>query len=209
MGKGIAVLAVAGVLMGAGAVALVMARAPRATETPSPTTVDPRASAPVIRSIPAVPSESTPTSPSPNWSGGVERVGRRTHIVFFELAAENEISMWTRRVRPVLSVRCVGGSTEVYVLTEAAASLEENRETHTVSLAFDADEPLKEAWFPSDDYQALFSPDAVTLARRIAAARTLRFGFTPYNAAPAVARFNVRGFDAHIGEIAKSCRWKS
>jgi hypothetical protein len=129
-------------------------------------------------------------------------------VIFFELVADNEISMWTRRVRPVLSVRCVGGSTEAYVLTEAAAAMEENRGTHTVSLAFDGGAPQKQAWFPSDDYQALFSPDAVALAREIAGARTLRFGFTPYNGAPAVAQFDVRGFDAHIGELAKHCRWK-
>jgi hypothetical protein len=138
----------------------------------------------------------------------VERFGRRARVTYFELSAENEVAVWSRRVRPVLSVRCVEGSTEAYVLTESAAAMEENKGSHTVSLAFDAGAQQKEAWFPSDDYQALFSPDAVTLARQIAGARTLRFGFTPYGAAYAVAEFDVRGFDSLIHDIARSCRWK-
>jgi hypothetical protein len=208
-GKGTALLALAlaGILVGAGAIALVMARTPRANAAVATATVPPPATAPVPRGAPGSPRELP--ARSPKWSGGVEHVGRRTRVVFFELAAENEITMWTRRVRPVLSVRCVGESTEAYVLTEAAAAIEGNGETNTVSLAFDDAAPQKQTWFPSDDYQALFSPDAIALSRQIAGARTLRFGFTPYNAAPAVAQFDLRGFDAHIGEIAKSCRWKS
>jgi hypothetical protein len=40
---------------------------------------------------------------------------------------------------------------------------------------------------------------------QIAASRTLRVGFTPYNAAPVAIEFDVRGFDDLIGIVAKTC----
>lgn len=217
-GAAIAVMAIAGILMGAGAVAFVMARTPRTPEFAA-TAASPSAaptSTPTTAADPAV--SGTTTSPRrvasaastrPKWTGGVERAGRRAHNLYYELQAENEIAVLSKRVRPVLSVRCVAGTTEAYVLTETAAVIEGDKGSHTVSVALDDGAPQKEAWYASDDYQALFSPDAVSLARRLAGARTLRFGFTPYAGKAEVVEFDVHGFDSLVGNIARSCRWKS
>jgi hypothetical protein len=140
--------------------------------------------------------------------GGVINAGTKYREVQYELAAENEISTWARRVRPVLTVRCANGAGEVFVLTESAAAMEGDDGRHTVSVAFDGTPGHSEQWIASDDYAGLFAPDAVDAARRIARARTLRFGFTPYNGSPTVADFDVRGFDAVLDGLARSCRWK-
>ena len=39
-------------------------------------------------------------------------------------------------------------------------------------------------------------------------AQTLRFGYTPHNAEPVEARFEVRGLAELIGPVAKDCGWK-
>jgi hypothetical protein len=36
----------------------------------------------------------------------------------------------------------------------------------------------------------------------------MRFGFTPYNATPVTADFNVQGFDRLAGLVASTCGWR-
>lgn len=209
VGGAIAFAAAAAILIGAVAVAFVVARSPR--EPAASTAAGASAKTAASRSAAATPSAvdaAPPRVTGPKWTGGVERSGRKTHSIYYELEAENEVSMFTRTVRPVLSVRCVSGRTEAYVLTESAAVIEAEKGTHTVTIAFDGGSAETQKWFASDDYQALFSPEAAAFAKRIARAQRLRFGFMPYNGPPANVEFDVRGFDVVIGHVAKSCRWK-
>lgn len=59
---------------------------------------------------------------------------------------------------------------------------------------------MAQPWSDSVSSQELYAPE--TLARRLARARTMRFGFTPYNSAPVVAEFDVSGFDQLVGLVA-------
>lgn len=154
----------------------------------------------------------TPVAPvsaasAPKWQGGEPRGRGRDASIVFELPAERDVAVWNRRVLPVLTIRCYAGTTEVFVLTHSAAAMDGNDGTHAVRLAFDtnADEPAR--WVASEEYDALFAPDAAATARRIAAAQTLRFAYTPYNASPVVITFDVRGFDQRIETLARTCRW--
>ena len=49
----------------------------------------------------------------------------------------------------------------------------------------------RQRWSQSTDNEALFAPNAVQMARNIAKAKTLRFEFTPFNASPVIATFDV------------------
>ncbi|MGH9145242.1 MAG: type VI secretion system-associated protein TagO [Vicinamibacterales bacterium] len=133
------------------------------------------------------------------------RDGSRT--LTFELPAEDDVSVWMKRVRPLLVVRCQSRNTEVFVVTSSAASFEKNAGRHTVHVGFDGSGETQEVWEDSVDSQQLFAPDGVGLTRRIAEARTMTFRFTPFNASPVTAEFNVRGFDEHLQAVAKTCRW--
>jgi hypothetical protein len=134
------------------------------------------------------------------------RDGLRT--VAFELPAEEDVRVWMKRVRPLLVVRCLSRNTEVFIVTSSAASYERNAGRHTVHVGFDDAEQSVEQWEDSVDSQQLFAPDGVGLARRIAEARTMTFQFTPFNASPVKAQFNVAGFDVHLEAVAKTCRWR-
>lgn len=144
------------------------------------------------------------------WSGnrqpGWATDGSRT--ISFSLQAESEVRVWMKSVRPVLAVRCLAGNTEVFVITNWAASIEPSAELHTVHLSFDDGPIVGEQWWDSDDAQALFAPEGVRVARQIARSHVMHFGFTPFNAAPVTAQFNVAGFDQLVGSVAKTCRWK-
>jgi hypothetical protein len=96
----------------------------------------------------------------------------------------------------------------VFIVTNWAASIEPDAELHTIHLSFDNGPSVAEQWLDSDDAQALFAPDGVSMARQIARSRQMHFGFTPFNAAPATVQFNVAGFDQLVGSVAKTCRWR-
>jgi hypothetical protein len=136
------------------------------------------------------------------WIGN----GRRSFAA--ELVAENNVAIWQREVKPVLVVRCLSRRPEVFVFTDSAAKIEPRTEDHTVRLVFDGGEEATERWPDSADHDALFAPDGSGLAQRLTAARTMQFGFTPHNASPVVAHFNVMGLGELLRASGKDCGWR-
>jgi len=146
---------------------------------------------------------------APAWVGrrkaGWAKDGSKT--IAFEVSALKDVGAATR-ARPSLVVRCLSGRTEVFLSLGTAASIEPNSDRHTVRLAIDGENPSQQQWLDSESSQELFAPDGVALARRLAQARTLRLGFTPYASQPVVADFNVSGFDELVGLVADTCHWR-
>jgi len=141
---------------------------------------------------------------TPRWSASGP--SRRTGMTF-ELAADEDVDVWRKRVRPVLTVRCMRNETDVFVVTQSAASFEGSGQ-HTVQVTFDDGDRVAEMWDHSVDHDALFAPDGRVLMRQIVGARRMSFTFTPFNASPAVVHFSVTGFDAQVKSAAKTCGWK-
>jgi hypothetical protein len=191
----------AAVLIGGGVTLAVLTIQGKAQESARP------AVQPSAVMVPAAAVEHEPAA-SPKWKHAEEWVGDHPKSIAFELAAEHKVAVWMKHVTPVLVVRCLARNTEVFVVTESAASIETQGFNHTVRVGFDDEDATAEHWDDSADRDALFAHDGVALARRIARARTMRFGFTPQNALPAVAEFDVRGFDAVLGEVAQTCHWR-
>ena len=136
------------------------------------------------------------------WTGGDRK------SVAFELQANNRIHIWTRDVTPVLVVRCQAGQVEPFVYTQSAARMEPQDGDHTVRVAFDNGPEATERWPDSDEHDALFAKDSAAFTYQLATAKTLRFGFEPHNAGPAVMQFDVSGLDELLRAAAKPCGWK-
>lgn len=128
--------------------------------------------------------------------------------VAFELPAENTVTIWLNQVRPLLIVRCLSKKTEAFVFTGSALKIEPQTEDHTVSFSFDDEPETTVRWPDSSEHDALFSPDARGFAERVMRARSLRFGYTPHNAAPVEAHFQVSGLAELFEPVAKDCGWK-
>ncbi len=194
---------------GAGVAACVLAMVvvqslrPVASEQPieavRPATPAPVAAAPVVESAPA-----------PTWVGNRQATwandGSKT--VSFELKAANDVTVWMARVRPLLVVRCLYRTTEVFVSIKSAASIEEQAGSHTIRLQIDDDPELVQQWSDSVTGQELFAPASVELVRRLASAEQLHFSFTPYNANPVTAEFSVQGFEKLAALVSSTCGWK-
>lgn len=139
---------------------------------------------------------------APKWTAANSGhwVGNARKAVAFEVAAVNKVQVWTRQVQPLLVVRCIANRTEAFVFTDSAARMELQDEDHTVQIRFDDGPDATERWPDSEAHDALFAPDGAAFATRLASARTLAFGFTPHNAEPVTARFDVSG----LGELMES-----
>ena len=124
------------------------------------------------------------------------------------MPAENTVPIWLNQVRPLLVVRCISNRTEVFVFTGSALKIEPDTEDHTVTYRFDDESERSERWPDSAEHDALFAPDGTVIAQRVLGAQTLRFGYTPHNAAPVVAQFSVSGLRELIEPVAKDCGWK-
>ncbi len=87
------------------------------------------------------------------------------------------------------------------------------RYIHTLSIRFDRGEAFSEGWVdntPEEDVfsdEVLAAPNAIPLIRRIAGAERMFVRFVPYNSAPVLLEFDVRGFGEHVGLVADTCNW--
>lgn len=92
---------------------------------------------------------------------------------------------------------------DVFVFTDSAARIEPDTLDHTVRIGFDDEVEQPAMWPDADTHDALFAPDGGALARRLTAARVLRFGFTPHNAEPVMMQFPVAGLAPLLARAAK------
>jgi hypothetical protein len=151
-----------------------------------------------------------PAGSGPGWAANDTRwVGNARRSLAFEVPAVNKVSVWMRDVQPMLVVRCMAGTVDVFVYTSSAAAIESQTEDHTVRYAFDEEAETRELWPDSSEHDALFAPDGAAFARRLMDVRAFRFGFTPHNAAPATAHFQVSGLRERLAPAVKECGWKA
>jgi hypothetical protein len=193
----------AGVLVCLIAMVVIPSMQPVASEQPieavRPSSPGPAAAAPVVESAPA-----------PTWGGHKQATwandGSKT--ISFELRAIQDVPVWMTRVRPLLVVRCLYRTTEVFVAIKSAASIEAETGNHTVRLQIDDDPEMVQLWSDSVTGQELFAPAGVELARQLAGAERMRFSFTPYNSKPVTAEFSVQGFESMAALVGSTCGWK-
>jgi hypothetical protein len=194
---------------GAGVVACVMALVVVQSLQPaaSPQPVNAPAS---VAAPPTVAEEPVLEGPVPTWVGSrmATWANDGSKTISFELQATRDVNVWMARVRPLLIVRCLYRTTEVFVATKSSASIEGQSGTHTVRLTIDTEPELVQQWTDSVSGHELFAPNGVDLARRLARAELVRFTFTPYNAKPVTADFVVSGFDQLAGLVGNTCGWK-
>jgi hypothetical protein len=180
-----------------------MTRRPPHAQEPATASEKKRAEAPAKPRVPE-------TTIAPTWAGHRRATWGRdgSKTIAFELQAIDDVPVWMTRARPVLVVRCLDRRTEVFVATGSASSIESRTDSHTVHVRIDDDQEAVQQWSDSESGQELFAPDGVALVRRLARARSMQFGFTPYNAKRVTAQFVVDGFEPLAGLVAKTCTWR-
>ena len=195
------VLMVAGALLASAAITLTLlsARGKVPTAVPVPRTV-------AASGFAGASAETVVPSGGARWTPNSEAwVGADRKGTALELPARNETKVWMRTVRPLLVVRCVNHRTDVFVFTDSAAAMEKQDEDHSVKVALDGEPERTERWPDSASHDALFAPDGPGFLQQLGRARILRFSYTPHNAAPVVALFDVAGLAERLPPVAARC----
>ena len=111
--------------------------------------------------------------------------------------------------RPELVVRCLSRVAEAFVVLDTSAGFEDDPDRRTVRVQWDDEAPSVQQWGVSEGGRELFAPNSRAFMERMASARRLQFGFTPFNAAPVTADFAVQGFDQLAGLVTSTCKGRS
>ena len=136
-----------------------------------------------------------------------ETIVRGVRTVSYSLDADAAVSGWLRNSLPTLKVVCTEQQgIELFVVTGLPTVVEAG-DRRSVRLQFDDQEATITTWVQSGNRQSLLAPSdqARALAERLAESRRFRFAFVPFNAEPVVARFTLRGFDAHWRAMRVAC----
>lgn len=130
--------------------------------------------------------------------------------VVLSLDAIASFSAWPRKeLTPTLIIRCQEKRTQIYIVNGTSAAVEyEHSDAATVRFRLDEGAAFSQVWSESTDGDALFAPNAITLARRLVKATELTYQFTPFNSNPATSTFNLYGLDAVLPKVAAACGWK-
>ncbi len=103
----------------------------------------------------------------------------------------------------VLTIRCANRETEAYIDTDTVL------ENGGVRVRFDNSAVIRQSWDRSASDKALFAPDAVAFARRLANTHILRFEFTPFEEPGRTVVFDVSGLDTKMQRVSDTCSWAS
>lgn len=200
------VLVIAAAVIGGGVITLAALRG-GGTE-PTPTVPAFEAGRPAASVTTAVNREADePAAPAATWiDNGSTWLGSSKRGIALELAARNETPVWMRTVRPLLVVRCVGRRTDVFVFTDSAIAMEAKDPDHTVRIRLDDGPERVERWPDSSSHDALFAPDGKRLLAELSGAKSLAVSYTPHNAAPVTARFDVAGLMERLGSNTRYCQ---
>jgi hypothetical protein len=162
----------------------------------------------VVTAAPPPPAVAVESTPPPTWSGArrASWASDGSKTIAFSLASIRDLPVWMNKARPVLAARCWYRATEVFVALDTSASFEDDADRRTVRIQWDDEPPSVQQWRVSESGKELFAPDGKDVIERMATARRLQFGFTPFNAEPVTAEFAVEGFDRLAGLVTGTCK---
>jgi hypothetical protein len=171
----------------------------------------------------SVPSESAPGSsetprgptvevPPNRWF--VEESSNKmdgTREVSLSLIANSPKSQSIFERTPSLVIQCRNKKTELYV--DAGTVLDPNRASPfsgwlPIRIKIDDTVAVRQHWTESTGDTAVFDPDPVQLARRLARAHLLLVEFTPFQRVEETAEFTLYGLKEVLPRVADLCGWK-
>jgi hypothetical protein len=137
---------------------------------------------------------------------------RETVTLRLDANAPMEFSFPYEGRTAALLIRCNAGKTELAVIVHAQLQpqYDENYDSSPrVRYRFDGRAPVAARWTESTSGAAVFAPQPVALARRLARTSEWKFQFTPFQHAPVTTTFRTEGLAAVLPHVAKSCGWKA
>ena len=151
----------------------------------------------------------TPAPFTGKWqiSTGISAFDNSTTVALF-LEAEDYIDGWLTTTLPTLVLRCKEGDINVYVKVGTQSDVEYGLyDAATVRVRFDQNQAFETVANESTNGEALFFQDPHEMIIAMLKSNEMVFGFTPFNADPAVTTFDLSGLANVIDPLKQSCRW--
>lgn len=171
---------------------------PELTATPTPT-LTPTATEPPL------PEESAEDATADKWlfSSEVSALDDSTRYTI-QLDAENRIAAWLSNPTPTLIIRCQGRQYDVYIYvgTQLDSTLDDEVFTR---VRYGDNSPTTITMSESTTGEAMFFPDSTAAVRNLLAIDRLVVGFTPFNANPVEAIFDITGIKTAIQPLFDEC----
>jgi hypothetical protein len=151
------------------------------------------------------PAPKKPQIAASRWTGGITGRSKMddSQTAVYRLPANNVISGWLRKARPVMIARCQESEPDLYIVWGMPAHVESG-DSRTLRIRIDNETAETDYWGESTDNNSLFAPDAALFMNRLATARTVRIEFTPFQSVPQVATFDARGFSGPLQTLRKA-----
>lgn len=120
------------------------------------------------------------------------------------LYAEDSISAWLRDPTPSLIIRCEASRYDVYIFadTQLDSTLDDQVFTR---VRYGNDPPVSVTMSESTTGEAMFFPNGDATVRNLLAVDRLVVGFTPFNANPVEAVFDLTGIETAIQPLFDEC----
>jgi hypothetical protein len=152
----------------------------------------------------------TPAAPfTGKWqiSTSISEFDNSTTIAL-SLEAEDFIEGWLTTTMPTLVLRCKERDIAVYVKVGMQSNVEYGlNDAATVRIRFDQNQAFEAVANESTDGDALFFQDPHAMIIAMLKSNEMVFGFTPFNADPAVTTFDLSGLANVIDPLKQSCYW--
>jgi hypothetical protein len=162
---------------------LLVACGPATKQTPRPVSSEPqKATAQVL--------------PDPNgWSlsSETDKMDKSPEVMLFKQAEGSPEGL--------LTIRCSHRKTELIVKPGEIV------DSGGVRIKLDDSAPLRQTWGQATNYQGLFAPDAIALARQLTKTETFLFEYQPFQQRPHTVEFKVGGLAAKMQAVADACEW--
>lgn len=123
--------------------------------------------------------------------------------------ANAPVEAWMKSVTPDLRVECYENQTRIiFIAGTNFTPVFGEYGMAEVRVRIDEQPPMKQLWSETTDQEALIASNSISLIKKMKDAKVLRVEFTPFNASPVTATFDLAGLEQHIQEVAQTCNWK-
>lgn len=109
---------------------------------------------------------------------------------------------------PILTIGCIDHKTYVFIDVNNPGDPEGPGYGRTVGIVLEGGQRSAERWTATRTGRAVFAPNPIALASRIASARSLLVDFKPFDRPPAQLTFNISLLSAHVMQVAQVCGWE-
>ena len=130
--------------------------------------------------------------------------------VYITTSAEDPLQC-SHRAKPLLSVRCLEGKTNVFIYHNCFAPADRDTGRIKVDLRIDDEPTSKKRLYPSTDDKGFgwwdYKDAMSTIRNTLLDHDTLVVRFSPYREGPQIARFNISGLREVMKTTEPSCDW--